>query len=69
MYSEADQCSDPVQAAIGRDAVEMVGDLLESLGLWPFVAQLGWSAAQFEYLLREVRMELQNDELKLYLPM
>lgn len=59
---------DPVMASIGRDAVEMVGDLLESQGLWAFTARLGWSAAQFETLIGEVRVELRNTELRLYLP-
>ncbi|KAL5115160.1 hypothetical protein ACEQ8H_006914 [Pleosporales sp. CAS-2024a] len=60
---------DPAQADIGNDAVEVVGDLLESMGLWPFTAHLGWTAAQFEYLMQRVRLELRNPELKLYLPM
>lgn len=62
-------CTDPTQAGIGRDAVGVVGDLLESLGLWPFTTYLGWTAAQFDYLIHEVRLELQNTELQLYLPM
>ena len=61
--------TDPVQAGIGRDAVIVVGDLLESLGLWPFTAYLGWTTAQFDYLIQEVRLELQDTELNLYLPM
>ncbi|KAH8709957.1 S-adenosyl-L-methionine-dependent methyltransferase [Phaeosphaeriaceae sp. PMI808] len=61
--------TDPVQASIGRDAVGVVGDLLESLGLWPFTAYLGWTIAQFDHLIRQVRVELHNSELKLYLPM
>lgn len=61
--------ADPMLAEIGRDAVGVVGDLLESLGLWPFTASLGWTAAQFDHLIQEVRLELQNTELKLYLPM
>lgn len=54
---------------MGRDAVGIVGDMLESLGLWPFTAHLGWSFAAFTQLMQEVRAELQNDELKLYIPM
>jgi hypothetical protein len=60
---------DATQATIGREAVIVVGDLLESLGLWLFTAQLGWTASQFDHLMREVRVELGNDELNLYLPM
>jgi hypothetical protein len=47
----------------------MVGDLLESHGLWPFTAKLGWTTAQFDYLVREIRAELQNADLRLYIPM
>jgi hypothetical protein len=60
---------DPIQARIGRDAVDFVGDLLASLGLWPFTSHLGWAVAQFDYLIQQVREELQDVELKLYLPM
>lgn len=48
-------------------SVQMIGDLLESLGLWPFTSKLDWTAAQFEDLMREVRAELQNVELNLYI--
>jgi hypothetical protein len=60
---------DPLLASIGRDSVVLVGDLLDSLGLWPFTAHLGWTAAQFDHLIQQIRVELQNVELKLYLPM
>ncbi|KAF2850477.1 S-adenosyl-L-methionine-dependent methyltransferase [Plenodomus tracheiphilus IPT5] len=60
---------DPVKSSIGRDAVMMIADLLESLGLWPFTANLGWTAAQYDQLMEEIRMELQNTELKLYMDM
>ncbi|KAF1946879.1 hypothetical protein EJ02DRAFT_418224 [Clathrospora elynae] len=60
---------DATKASIGRDSVAMVGDLLESLGLWPFTSKLGWTAAQFDYLMWEVRAELQTLELKLYINM
>jgi hypothetical protein len=68
-YLAESSSADPIQASIGRDAIGVVGDLLESLGLWPFTAHLGWTSAQFNYLMRQVREELQNIELKLYLPM
>ena len=48
-------------------SVQMIGDLLESLGLWPFTSKLGWTAARFEDLMQEVRAELQNVELNLYI--
>ncbi|KAH7070990.1 S-adenosyl-L-methionine-dependent methyltransferase [Paraphoma chrysanthemicola] len=60
---------DPVLAGIGRDSVGLVGDLLDSLGLWPFTAHLGWTASRFNDLIQQVRAELQNVELQLYLPM
>lgn len=60
---------DPNMASIGRESVEMVGDLLQALGLWPFTAQLGWTTAQFDGLIRQVRSELQDITLRLYLPM
>lgn len=59
--------SDPVKSSIGRDAVTMMSDLLESLGLWPFTANLGWTAAQYDDLMSEIRSELQNEDLKLYI--
>lgn len=46
----------------------MMGDLLESLGLWPLTQQLNWTAAQFTRLMAEIRLELQSNELKLYVP-
>ncbi len=61
--------TDPIKAELGKDSVSMVGDLLESLGIWPFTAELGWTAAQFDQLMEEVRAELRNTELKLYVDM
>lgn len=62
-------CSvDPVKASIGRDAVAMMGDLLESLSLWPLTQQLNYTVTDFQRLMSEVRAELQNKELKLYVP-
>lgn len=46
-----------------------MSDLLESLGLWPFTANLGWTAAQYDDLMSEIRSELQNEDLKLYIDM
>jgi hypothetical protein len=61
--------ADPTQASIGRDAVEVVDNLLESLGLWPFTAHLGWTPAQFDQLMQDIRAELEDNELQLYIPM
>jgi hypothetical protein len=47
----------------------MVGDMLDSLGLWLFTQHLGWTAARFAELIDAIRVELQNPGLKLYLPM
>ncbi|KAI1572628.1 methyltransferase type 11 protein [Pyrenophora tritici-repentis] len=60
---------DPAKASLGRQSAGMVGDLLESLGVWPFTAELGWTAAQFDHLMGEVRQELGNTDLKLYIEM
>lgn len=46
----------------------MMGDLLESLSLWPLTQHLNWTIAEFTRLITEVRTELQNNELKLYVP-
>lgn len=59
---------DPVKASIGRDAVVMMGDLLESLSLWPLTQQLNYTVTEFQRLIREVRVELQDKDLKLYVP-
>ncbi|KAG9191644.1 hypothetical protein G6011_10378 [Alternaria panax] len=64
-----DWSPDPAQASLGRDSVAVIGDLLESLGLWPFTSTLGFTAAEFDTLMEEVRRELQNVDLKLYIEM
>ena len=46
----------------------MMGDLLESLSLWPLTQQLNYTVTEFQRLMSEVRAELQNKELKLYVP-
>ena len=61
--------TDPVKTSVGRDSIGMMGDLLESLGLWPLTQQLNWTVAQFSRLIDEIRSEFQNNELKLYVPM
>ncbi|KAI4948130.1 hypothetical protein J4E91_006124 [Alternaria rosae] len=50
-----------------RPSVQMIGDLLESLGLWPFTSKLGWTAARFEELMQDVRAELQDVGSNLYI--
>ncbi|KAF2999928.1 hypothetical protein E8E13_009014 [Curvularia kusanoi] len=60
--------ADPIKASIGRDTVVMMGDLLESLSLWPLTQCLNKTAAEFTQLIREVRDELQDSSLKLYVP-
>lgn len=60
---------DPFKSGVGKETVKMIGDLLESLGLWPLTQQLNWTSAQFDRLISEIRSELQNKELKLYVPM
>jgi hypothetical protein len=69
VYCANASCTDPMQASIGRDTVDVVGDLLASMGLWAFTVCLGETAAWYNQLIREVRLELQNTELQLYLPM
>lgn len=58
---------DPEEANLGRESVTMIGSLLESLGTWPFTSELGWSVAQYDQLIEEVRAELENLDLKLYI--
>lgn len=59
--------SDPNKASIGRDSVEMVGELLDSLSIWPFTEQLGKTKAEVLALMNDVRAELENSTLKLYM--
>jgi hypothetical protein len=47
----------------------MIGDLLESLGVWPFTSVLGQTVAQFESLMQDIRTELRDTNLKLYVNM
>lgn len=46
----------------------MMGDLLESLSLWPLTQCLNKTATQFAKLMDDVRAELQDNDLKLYVP-
>ena len=39
-----------------------MGDLLESLSLWPLTQCLNMTIAQFSLLIKEVRAELQDNE-------
>lgn len=45
-----------------------MGDLLESLSLWPLTQQLNYTLTEFQRLMNDVRAEFQNRELKLYVP-
>ncbi|KAF2661943.1 S-adenosyl-L-methionine-dependent methyltransferase [Lophiostoma macrostomum CBS 122681] len=60
---------DPARAAVGRDNVDVVGELLDSLAIWPFTEQLGWTAAQVQTLTAAARAEIRDASLKLYIPM
>ncbi len=46
----------------------MVGELLDSLAIWPFTERLGWSKAQVEALTNAARAEIVDLSLKLYIP-
>ncbi|KAF2264042.1 S-adenosyl-L-methionine-dependent methyltransferase [Lojkania enalia] len=59
---------DPVQASIGRDSIDMIGEFLDSVSIWPLTERLGWTAAQVETLTSAARMELRDVNLKLYIP-
>ena len=59
---------DPTKASIGRDNVEMIGELLDSLAIWPFTERLGWTKAQVEALTNTARAEIKDETLKLYIP-
>jgi hypothetical protein len=58
---------DPIRANIGRDNAEVVGELLDSLAIWPFTEQLGWTKAQVEVLTNAARAEIGDLTLKLYI--
>ncbi|KAF2733005.1 S-adenosyl-L-methionine-dependent methyltransferase [Polyplosphaeria fusca] len=59
---------DPIKASIGSESVEMIGDLLDSLAIWPLTERLGWTAAQVDALTTAARRELEDVSLKLYIP-
>ncbi|KAF2113361.1 S-adenosyl-L-methionine-dependent methyltransferase [Lophiotrema nucula] len=59
---------DPRKAAIGRESVDMIKDLLDSFALWPLTERLNWTAAQVEALTHEAKRELEDTTLKLYIP-
>jgi hypothetical protein len=58
---------DPIRASIGRDNAEVVGELLDSLSIWPFTERLGWTKAQVEVLTNAARAEIEDLTLKLYI--
>jgi hypothetical protein len=61
--------TDPAKAAVGRDNVDVVSELLDSFAIWPFTEQLGWTAAQVQILTDAARAEIRDASLKLYIPM
>ena len=46
----------------------MIGELLDSLSIWPFTEQLGKTRSEVLKLADEVRTELGDATLKLYIP-
>lgn len=56
-------------ARIGRDSVEMIGELLESTSLWLFTERLGKTAAEVAAINNAARAELGDTSLQLYVPM
>ena len=64
-----DQTAEPHMARIGRDTIQMVGELLESASLWLFTERLGWTTAQVKTLNADARVELEDMSLQLYVPM
>ena len=61
--------TEPNMARLGRASVDMMGDLLESVSLWLFTERLGWTAAKVATLNNEIRTELQDTSLQLYVTM
>lgn len=47
----------------------MIGELLDSLAIWPFTERLGWTRIQAETLTNAARAEIQDPSLRLYIPM
>ncbi|KAF2714192.1 hypothetical protein K504DRAFT_473302 [Pleomassaria siparia CBS 279.74] len=60
---------DATKASIGRDNVQMMGELLDSLAIWPFTERLGWTKVQVEALTNAARSEVADESLKLYIPL
>lgn len=61
---------DPTRASVGRDNIEVVGELLDSLSVWYFTERLeGWTAAHVQNLSTMARAEIQDVSLKLYIPL
>ena len=61
--------AEPGMARLGRNSVDMMGELLESVSLWLFTERLGWTAAKVATLNNEIRAELQDTSLQLYVTM
>ena len=61
--------TEPHMARIGRDSIEMIGELLESASLWLFTERLGKTAAEVAAINNAARVELGDTSLQLYVPM
>lgn len=59
---------DPRKAQLGRDSVDMVGELLDSMAIWPLTEKLGWTAARVDALTNAARAEMNDLSLRLYVP-
>jgi hypothetical protein len=54
---------------IGRANRANIEEMLESHAILPFTQGLGWTAEQVEWRVRGARHELQDQRLKLYIPL
>lgn len=46
----------------------MIGDLTKSLVLWPLMNRRDWIADRFSFLISAINDELQDVNLRLYMP-
>jgi hypothetical protein len=61
--------TDARQKAIGIRNRDNMEELLESHAILPFTQRLGWTAEQVGWNVQGAKQEMQNDRLKLYLPL
>ncbi|KAF2665681.1 S-adenosyl-L-methionine-dependent methyltransferase [Microthyrium microscopicum] len=64
-----DWSTDPRQQAIGLLNRESMEELVESHAIYPFTQQLGWTVDQVSELTDQIRDELNDNSLHLYLPL